>query len=108
MRVDCRKCSAYISHSDRLAEAGRLCARGNKTDLCASFVLYLVTMAGNTAIDHLETNQFPLNALRLLIVDNLFGGEILVELGDPAKSRLQWSGVIVYIVSIKTIAHFKP
>src|SRR3982751_4094304 len=80
---------AYISHSDSLSKGGRLRSGSNITNGRSHLVLDLITMTGNSFIDHFKTNQLTADAGILLFLKNIFSGKILGEFGDPSQSCFQ-------------------
>ena len=72
--------------ADVLAGRRRRAARADHTDDIAFGVAYLVTVARDAAVDHLEAYDFLAHAIGFLGSENFAVEEVIAvdELGDPA------------------------
>src|SRR5688572_16053552 len=68
----------------------------------------MIVRASHPSIDHLEADEPARNALGSFLEQGVTADEVsLVELDDPAESRLQGRGVGCKVITVKGITHFE-
>src|SRR5688572_9679545 len=108
IRAHGREIGPHIAHADpaldrRAERSGRDRARG------AALMGDRVSVAGNRALDHLESDQLARDAAGAEILDRRTPHEVsLARLDDPAEPRLERTGGAVDVIAIQRELHLEP
>src|ERR1041385_8979114 len=96
-----------ICESDRFFQCRRMRAAGDDADLLAA-VDDRVSVPGDAAVDHLESDQFPARSLDLFALQHVAAVEVsLFELHDPAEVRLERRGGVIDVVAVERHLRFE-
>lgn len=109
LRADLGELLLHVTHTNPLFQTGRHRTRSHLADDIALRRGDLVTMTRNTAIDHLETDQFAGQTAGLLLFHQFAVDELLAidELGQPVQARLDRRSRIVDIITVEAETHLQ-
>src|SRR5258708_7794808 len=106
-RVERRMLDRQIRHADGLLQIRRLRAAGDVADLGVADV-GVVAVAADAAIEHLEADDFPLRAARLLLAQRARADKVVfLPAHDPVQVRFHSRRRLVDVVAVEAHTGFE-
>src|SRR3954454_13689929 len=97
-----------VGHPDRLLQKRGLGSAGHDT-ISGAIYIDVVSLAGDRAIEHLESNQPPGYTLRFLPLQNVEAEKPrFLPADDPPEIGFENGGGVVHVVAIETHRRFEP